>query len=360
MSIPTDVEETTETSDVSEEAEISDLPEVELSGVPSAFEAGRTQPSFDSLVADQNRIEFDSQTYLRPRIQLPVRGWRGGLQRATFGVVKPGPSARQQYEDSMQERIRARVITARKIAFASAKGGVGKTTTTLMCGHALATHRLDRIIAVDANPDAGSLGYRVERETEATLSDLLRRADNVESYADIRELTSLAPSRLEVLASENDPAISQALVEADYRRAVAALERFYSVVLCDLGTGLLDSATQGIMKFSNQIVVVTAPSVDAGRVASFTLDFVERRSPLKAQNAVVLINNVRRDSLVDVKSLAKYFRGRARAVVTIPYDRHLASGGQPEWARLRRPTQDAYLAAAAAIADGFVLEPGDK
>jgi MinD-like ATPase involved in chromosome partitioning or flagellar assembly len=114
------------------------------------------------------------------------------------------------------------------------------------------------------------------------------------------------------------------------------------------------------MRFSNQIVIVTAPSVDAGRVASFTLDFVERRSPLKAQNAVVLINNVRKDSLVDVKALAKYFRSRVRAVVTIPYDRHLASGGLPEWERLRRKTQDAYLAAAAAIADGFVLEPGER
>jgi len=348
MSLPVGVEETT------------DAPEIELAGVTSPLEQRRAQPSFDSFVADQERSEFDSQTYLRPRIPLPVPGWRGRLQKATFGLIKLGPSARHQYEAAMVERIRARALTSRKVAFASAKGGVGKTTTTLLCGHALATHRLDRIIAVDANPDAGSLGYRVERETAATLSDLLRRADNVESYADIRELTSQSPSRLEVLASENDPAISQALVEADYRRAVAALERFYSVVLCDLGTGLLDSATQGIMRFSNQIVVVTAPSVDAGRVASFTLDFVERRSPLKAQNAVVLINNVRQDSLVDVKALAKYFRSRVRAVVTIPYDRHLASGGLPEWDRLRRKTQDAYLAAAAAIADGFILEPGER
>src|SRR5580698_8722699 len=116
MTLPMGVDETT------------DVPEIELPGITSPLDSRRVQPSFDSLVADQERADFDAQTYLRPSIPLPVPGWRARLQQVTFGLVKPGPRPRQQYEAGMVERIRARALSSRKIAFASAKGGVGKTT----------------------------------------------------------------------------------------------------------------------------------------------------------------------------------------------------------------------------------------
>ena len=43
----------------------------------------------------------------------------------------------------------------------SRKGGAGKTTTALMLGHTFASWRGDRVVALDANPDAGSLAHRV-------------------------------------------------------------------------------------------------------------------------------------------------------------------------------------------------------
>ena len=47
----------------------------------------------------------------------------------------------------------------------SRKGGVGKTTITLALGSMFAMLRGDRVIAVDANPDAGNLAHRLfERE----------------------------------------------------------------------------------------------------------------------------------------------------------------------------------------------------
>ena len=43
------------------------------------------------------------------------------------------------------------------IALISPKGGVGKTTSTFLAGNLLATHLKLRAIAVDANPDFGTL-----------------------------------------------------------------------------------------------------------------------------------------------------------------------------------------------------------
>ena len=108
----------------------------------------------------------------------------------------------------------------RKVAFISRKGGVGKTTTCLLAGHTFALYRGDRIIAVDGNPDAGTLGHRVRRETTANLTSLLADADSIERYADIRGYTSQAPTRLEVVASDDDPRITQAIGEAEFQRAI--------------------------------------------------------------------------------------------------------------------------------------------
>ena len=44
------------------------------------------------------------------------------------------------------------------IALISPKGGVGKTTSTFLTGNLLASHLKLRAIAVDANPDFGTLG----------------------------------------------------------------------------------------------------------------------------------------------------------------------------------------------------------
>ncbi len=297
--------------------------------------------------------DFQGDSFLRPEQLPPSSGWRHRIWRLSRGAITPAPSAAEVHYRRLLQRIQARINSCQRIAVASGKGGVGKTTATILCGTALAMHRLDRILAIDANPDAGSLGWRVERETESTLSDLLRHAARIERYSDVRALTSQAPSRLEVLASELDPAISQALGEADFARAIGVLERYYSVILCDLGTGLLDSATQGILRLANELVIVAAPSVDAGRVASFTLDFVECRYPEKVRNAVVLLNNVRKDGLVDVGALETHFRKRVRSVIRVPYDRHLASGGPARWELLGSATRDAYIEAAAALAEGF-------
>ncbi|HCU78761.1 MAG TPA: MinD/ParA family protein, partial [Microbacterium sp.] len=50
---------------------------------------------------------------------------------------------------------------ARFVPVLSRKGGVGKTTVTTLLGMALADARDDRVIAVDANPDRGTLAERI-------------------------------------------------------------------------------------------------------------------------------------------------------------------------------------------------------
>ncbi len=243
-----------------------------------------------------------------------------------------------------------------RVAVMSLKGGVGKTTTTVGLGALLASLRGDRVIAVDANPDRGTLSDKVRLETAATVRDLLNERAQIQRYADVRAFTSQAPSRLEVLASDRDPTVSVAFSEDDYYEVAYVLEHYYSICLTDCGTGLLHSAMAGVLRIADQIVLVSSPSVDGARSASATLDWLDAHDfGDLVRNAVVVLSIIRANSksTVDLDRLEQHFAGRCRAVARIPYDAHLEEGAEVDLEEMSPETADAYLLLAATVGDGF-------
>jgi MinD-like ATPase involved in chromosome partitioning or flagellar assembly len=279
-------------------------------------------------------------------------GWQALLARLTGGRVRTGVSDAQRHE--LEERIAAPVSGCRRIAMVALKGGVGKTTTTACLGAVLAEHRQDRIVAVDANPDAGTLGYRIRLETTRTAKDLLANADKLEGYADMRANASQTSfRRLEVIASDVDPTVDEAFGEQDYHDVSAVLERFYGIVLTDCGPGLLHSAMRSVLPTADQLVVISAASLDGSRAASLTLDWLEQHEYGDlARNSVVVINAVRPRTLVDIDQLQQHFVRRCRSVVQVPFDRHLETGAEIVFKELAPATRQAYLELAASVVDG--------
>jgi putative peptide zinc metalloprotease protein len=314
--------------------------------------AGVTSPASGRSTATAS--DFTAERYLRGQAAPPRDGWRRFVYWLTGGRINFGPSPAELAERQLIARAKAPVAGCRSIAVISRKGGVGKTTTTLMLGHTFASLRGDRVVALDGNPDAGSLGYRVRRETAATVTNLLADEQEIIRYADIRAYTNQAPTRLEVVASDDDPRITTALGEEDYRRAIALLERHYNLILLDTGTGVLESATKGILQLADQIVVVMSPSLDSARAASSTLDWLNENGHAElVRNAIAVVNAVREEGLVEVEKIEEHFEGRCRAVVQVPWDPHLSAGAETQVDRLRPVTRRAYLEVAAAVADGF-------
>jgi MinD-like ATPase involved in chromosome partitioning or flagellar assembly len=289
----------------------------------------------------------------------PTLGWQALVYEVTGGRVRPTPGAAERARSKLATRIATPVDGCQRIAVIALKGGVGKTTTTACLGAIFAEHRGDRVVAVDANPDPGTLGYRIRRDTSRTAKDLLDNVDRLERYADVRAFASQTDLRLEVIASEADPGRDEAFGEDDYRELAAVLERFYSLVLTDCGPGLLHSAMRAILPTANQLIVVAAPSLDGARSASLTLDWLEKHGYGQlASSSVVVINAVRQRGLVDVNRLQEHFAPRCRAVVRIPFDRHLETGAEIVLEELAPATRRAYVQLAAAVADGF-QPPGD-
>ncbi|WP_174185375.1 MinD/ParA family ATP-binding protein [Nocardia barduliensis] len=291
---------------------------------------------------------------LRRARRAPRSGWRRAVHKASGGMINPGESAADIVYQDLVDRVNQPVRGDYRIAILSLKGGVGKTTTTVGLGSTFASQRGDRVIAIDANPDLGTLAHRVPRQTRSTVRNLLED-QHITRYSDVRAHTSQAPSRLEVLASEQDPAVSEAFSEADYRKAIGILQSFYNIILTDCGTGLMHSAMAGVLDMASSLVLVTSPAIDGARSASATLDWLDHHGYGKlVERTVVVVNASRRGaSTVDLDQLRKLFLDRTRAVQVVPFDDHLAEGAEIDLELVSKPTRRALLELAAMVADDF-------
>lgn len=303
--------------------------------------------------------ELSTGMLLRPVQPPPSDGWRLLLYKMSGGLINLGESPRASRYNNLVAQVNRPLRGSYRVAFLSLKGGVGKTTIAATLGATFASIRGDRVVAVDANPDRGTLSQKIPLETAATVRQLLHDAGTIERYSDVRRYTSKGPSGLEVLASETDPAISEAFSAEDYGRILDILERFYGLVLTDCGPGLLHSVMKSVLDRADALVVVSSASIDGARSASATLDWLDAHGHEDlVRNSIAVINGVRpRPGKVDMNKVIEHFSRRCRAVQLVPFDPHLEEGAEIDLERLRRPTREALTELAAIVADGF---PGDQ
>ncbi|MFI5472462.1 FhaA domain-containing protein [Streptomyces cacaoi] len=282
-----------------------------------------------------------------------LRGQPNG--RRILSRLRIGGRTAERERQQKMAILRTPVMQCHKIAVISLKGGVGKTTTTTALGATLATERQDRVVAIDANPDAGTLSRRVRRETGATIRDLVAEIPNLTNYMSVRRFTSQSPSGLEVLANEVDPALSTAFNDEDYRQVVNCLGQHYPIILTDSGTGLLHSAMRSVLDFADQLIVVATPSVDGATSASTTLDWLiaHQYEDLVSRSITVVSEARRKSKMVKVNEVVDHFRARCRGVVVVPFDEHLATGAEVDLEQMKARTREAYLDLATLVAADF-------
>ncbi|WP_211304945.1 MinD/ParA family ATP-binding protein, partial [Streptomyces albireticuli] len=292
-------------------------------------------------------MELSSERLLRSK---PKPKKQISTNRFKFGGKKEEAERQRKLE-----LIRTPVLSCYRIAVISLKGGVGKTTTTTALGATLASERQDKILAIDANPDAGTLGRRVRRETGATIRDLVSAIPSLHSYMDIRRYTSQAPSGLEIIANDVDPAVSTTFNDEDYRRAIDLLGKQYPIILTDSGTGLLYSAMRGVLDLADQLIIVSTPSVDGASSASTTLDWLHAHGYADlVSRSVTVISGVRETGkMIKVEDIVSHFETRCRGVVVVPFDEHLATGAEVDLEMMRPKTREAYFNLSTLVAEDF-------
>ncbi|WP_258067346.1 MULTISPECIES: MinD/ParA family protein [unclassified Rathayibacter] len=321
------------------------------SAAPAPSTPSAAVPESASMLTPDRLLEVNRKT--RPA---PTGGWHRFLYGLTFHTVNLGDSAKVKAWKAMDERIgRQFEGGTRFVPVMTRKGGVGKTTVTTLLGMALADAREDRIIAVDANPDRGTLAERVPKQTRATVRDVVNRAAGVTGFTEFSTMVSRDETRLDVLASDTDPQLSEAFDEDDYNVVADLVERFYSIMLTDCGTGIVHSVMRPTLQRADTVVIVSGGSVDEARLASETLTWLDANGyGALVRNAVVALNTATQGtSLVKLEEIESHFRSRVRDIVRIPYDPVLAAGSVVKWEQLREGTKDAARLLAALVVEGM-------
>lgn len=264
-------------------------------------------------------------------------------------------SEREREEAELERRIRAQPAVTRPntIALISPKGGVGKTTCTFIAGNLLAGHLNLRAIAVDANPDFGTLARLVpdQRRSLCSLADLLDDADRIHTAAQLGAYVSHLQSGLHVLGAPRDAELAAGLGPDRYGELAAFLATFYEVVLLDLGTGVAGPLARFAIERADQGVLVTTAEWVTSSVV------LEALAHLRHDDTTVAINK----SLLrapETQAVEARFRAQhLHRAVTIPYDEQLAAmldAGHYTLDALRRPTRLAIKQLGLAVAEQLV------
>jgi MinD-like ATPase involved in chromosome partitioning or flagellar assembly len=294
------------------------------------------------------------------RRQAPEGALQKLLYTSTFHLVNVGDSYAVRQRKALEARIATRFAGGtRFVPVLSRKGGVGATTVTALMGMAFADVRDDRVIAIDANPDRGTLAERVTRTTHSSVRDVVTRSGSIASQAEFESLASRDETGLDVLASDGGPTQAEALGEDDYNVVADIAGRYDSIAVTDGGTGMLHPATRAALQRADAVVVVSGASVDEARSASDLLTWMESNGYADlAGNAVLALNTATVGTNLDkVEEIEAHFTARVREIVRIPYDPMLATGSVIHYSELKPFTRDAARDLAALVADGLAGGP---
>ncbi len=309
------------------------------------------QPEPAAMLTADRLIDTSSRN--RPA---PESGFRRFIYFVSLKTINLGDSLKVRERKALDLRIGAAFDGGAKfVPVLTRKGGVGKTTVSTLLGMALAMVREDRVIAIDANPDRGTLAERISKSTRFTVRDVVNRAAAIDGFTDFSTMVSRDITRLDVLASDSDPMLSEAFNEGDYNVVADMAARYYSVVLTDCGTGIVHSVMRPTLQRANGLVIVSGGSVDEARLASETLTWLEANGYGDlVRNAVVALNTATQATqLVKLDEIEQHFKTRVRAVVKIPYDDALAAGSVIKFTELKKGTQQAARELAALVVDGL-------
>jgi MinD-like ATPase involved in chromosome partitioning or flagellar assembly len=274
--------------------------------------------------------------------------------------------AQQTSADQLVAQLRQDFGGSKVIAFANPKGGVHKTTATVLCAATIGAVRGRGVLAWDDNELRGTLGLRAGSARHArTIRHLIADLALIEASlgTEVAEkldqyLRHASDGSYDVLAGEESPRFAQRLDPHTVRRVLDVLCRTHDVICVDTGNNVESANWQTVLQAADQLVITSVPREDAAFTADWMLDLLHEWGMGKlASEAVTLLSCPTPVPSPLLSDLAAHFATRTRAVAVVPYDPALESGSSIEYPELQTATKKAWLQASAVIVERFVRRP---
>jgi MinD-like ATPase involved in chromosome partitioning or flagellar assembly len=332
-----------------------------LQAAPAAPTAPGEPPAVDQGAPEDLRgpgpDDLDPEQFTRARHHRdPLTRQAARRVRQVLGM---GASREVREATARAERLRQPVTTIRRIAVLSGRGGAGKTTVAALVATALAAGRPDRVLAVDAAPDLGSLALLAGASSPRPLAAFGRAAPQPQAFEDADPHLGRTDSGLWLLTGPATPDPDPPLDLPAYRAAVAALSRFFAVLVTDCGPDPGSRLNLGVLEDAHALALVAPATVDGLLSAHQTTARLRQTSAsLLPRTVVVLSSQTPHSEAVDLKRGTRSLASQGVRVARLPYDRHLAAGARLRPELLGERTTTAVIGLAADLLGFAVSDRG--
>ncbi|WP_211096836.1 MinD/ParA family ATP-binding protein [Arthrobacter echini] len=332
------------------EASSAPAPDAEASAPPSGVAATGLRPR-------EGRRSFLTPDDVVVPAETGFRGFLAGLG------IRLGPSAAER-------AVRADVATVsrhwpgpRTISVVNGKGGANKTPTTVLLAAVFARNGGGPVLAWDNNETRGTLGWRTEQGPhEATVLDLLPQTDallapSAQSALLARYVHHQTADKFDVLRSK--PAVlasEQKVTAGDFDALHEVASKYFRLNVVDSGNDETAERWLRMIHHTDQLVIATTTLEEHAEAGALLLEALRDRGgrygELARQAVVIISQSDKNGSRTQGRAIADGFGDLARRTLTIPFDVALLKG-RIRFSAMRPATQRAWLAAAAAVAEGL-------
>ncbi|MFF3953718.1 MinD/ParA family protein [Streptomyces sp. NPDC001890] len=249
------------------------------------------------------------------------------------------------------ETLQQPVTTGRQIAVTSIRGGAGKSTVAALLGTTYAHYRQDPVLLVEADPALGSLPLRLGAESlRWTTGDLAGIIEPQMSLLDITGYLVQLPGNAWLLPGSQGQ-IGAMLDTRAYERVMVSLRRYFGVTVVDCET--LPAEVARVALSAAQARVLAAPATLEGITSTYAvLQWMQSLPRQVITGTVVVLSELVPHPGLDLDEAARKLTATGASVQVLPYDRHLAAGGEIRTELLAHSTREAATRLAA---DAFRL-----
>jgi MinD-like ATPase involved in chromosome partitioning or flagellar assembly len=259
--------------------------------------------------------------------------------------------------------IQQPITTGRQIAVTSIRGGAGKSTVAALLALTFGHFRPDPVLAVESDAILGTLPHRLgAREVRWSCGDLARILKPSMRITDVTGY--LVPFAGGWLLPGSRGAVDGPLDAQTYWTVMTSLRRYFGTTVVDCET--LPAEVARLALATTQARVLVAPATAEGVATTrWVLDWVAGINGESGMLAttVVALARTSPDMVIDERQAAAQLEVGGARMVSLPYDRSLAAGGEIRTALLGQGTRDAVARLAAeamdrAVAHGRAAEAG--
>jgi MinD-like ATPase involved in chromosome partitioning or flagellar assembly len=272
---------------------------------------------------------------------VPVRVHAPTEERRRFW--RRGPSAQDIRQRNEATLIRdAAWQTSRRVVVAPPKSSF-KTPSSVILAGMIGEQRGGDVIAWDASEGAGTLHARSGGAQFHCVGDVALNPEKYTTRAAVSRAVAVQTSGAHIMGS----LVERELRPVDVQSVFDVLNPHYSIQIADTGANATHSPTfRETLDRAHAVVVPTTLQADSVNKSAEFIYRLHGSHPELARHAVVILSHYGQQ-VTPGQARATLLRAGAPEPLDVPFDPHIAEGGEIITARLSKPSRYAWTTVAA-------------